>query len=184
MMVKGENMEIENIEARKYLIELHEMTGGDETAQVSMYDVGAALGLDRSAAGALAEDLIVEGLVELRNLAGGISITQEGLELLNAGDNRSGGETPLLGNSPSLGDDKKEAVGLIVEELQSELSSKQLPYEIIEKIVIDIKTLQVQLLSPSPTTAIVREILRSLAQSANDGGLQKSAGKINTMIES
>ncbi len=39
--------------------------------------------LDKDQAGALGQDLVVEGLVDLRTLAGGISITSQGLEMLH-----------------------------------------------------------------------------------------------------
>jgi aspartate racemase len=47
-----------------------------------MYEVGRSLGLGKVEAGALAEELMVAGLVELKTLAGAITITADGLRYL------------------------------------------------------------------------------------------------------
>ena len=65
-----------------YLQELYNTTKGNTETQVSMYDLGPALGLEKTAAGKIAEDLMVLGFIELKTLAGGISITDEGLKKL------------------------------------------------------------------------------------------------------
>ena len=65
---------------KSYLTELHSMTDGDTAVQVSMYEVGELLGLDRAEAAAVAEDLIIEGYAELVSLSGGISITTAGTQ--------------------------------------------------------------------------------------------------------
>ena len=44
--------------ARQFLKNLFEQTGGQPSRQVSMYDVGAALGWDRDAASRAAQDLM------------------------------------------------------------------------------------------------------------------------------
>ncbi len=75
-------MDSEDLKSKDYLEELYRQTGGDVEVQVSMYDVGAAIGLDKTEAGSLAEQLMVQGQTELRTLAGGISITPEGLAVL------------------------------------------------------------------------------------------------------
>ena len=73
-------MDANSPEAQNYLLELYQMTTGDINAQVSMYDVGAAIGLEKNDAGKLAEDLIGDGLVAVKTLSGGIGITDLGVE--------------------------------------------------------------------------------------------------------
>ena len=72
-------MGLENGQMKQYLLELYEQSQGESQSESSMYEIGAALGLEKSEAGALAEDLIIEGYAELKNLAGGITITAEGI---------------------------------------------------------------------------------------------------------
>jgi len=63
---------------QQFLIHLFEQTGGDPGTQVSMYDVGEGLGLDRNTASRVAETLIGLQLVEIRTLSGGIGISADG----------------------------------------------------------------------------------------------------------
>ena len=83
-------MEFSTPQSRDYLYELYTISEGDTNSEVSMYDVGAALGLEKADAGTIAEELMVEGWVELKTLAGGISITAEGLKALNVKDPSAG----------------------------------------------------------------------------------------------
>ena len=53
----------------QFLIQLFEQTGGDPSAQVSMYDIGEGLGLERDASSRVAENLIGLQLAEIRTLA-------------------------------------------------------------------------------------------------------------------
>ncbi len=74
---------MDNPEEQAYLNQLYTMTQGDPGVQVSMYDIGAALGVEKSEAGALAESLIIQDLAELKTLSGGIAITGNGLKALD-----------------------------------------------------------------------------------------------------
>lgn len=51
-------------------------------------------------------------------------------------------------------------------------------------MVIDIKTIEIQLLSPNPKTAVIREILRPLSQSIEGEENQGLKGKLETLISS
>lgn len=160
-------MDLIHPEAKNYLAELYQMTSGDLSAQVSMYDVGAALNLERNTAGKIAEDLIGDGLVEVKTLSGGIGITAQGIEQVQASGLavEEGSPALELGRNPVLEADGKEAVATLLEKIKTALSSENTDYGILEEMVIDIKTIEVQLLSARPKTAIVREVLRALAQS-------------------
>lgn len=57
-------MSSEDVQMNNYLQQLYQMSGGDVSAEVSMYEIGAALGLDKSEAGSVAEDLIIDGYAE------------------------------------------------------------------------------------------------------------------------
>ena len=177
-------MDANGLEAQNYLAELYNLTAGDMNAQVSMYDVGDALDMDKTDAGKLAEDLIGNGLVEVKTLSGGIGITALGIEQVQAaglaGDIVAGAMS--LGSSRVLEAEGKEAVAIVLQDIKSELGRQNTPYDRLEEIVIDIKTLEVQLLSPNPKTAIVREVLRSMGQSLGQAGCAELSDTIDKMI--
>jgi hypothetical protein len=151
-------------ESRSFLAEVYRRSNGSQTSQISMYETGAALGLDRTAAGQLAEELIVMGLLELRTLAGGISITAEGLATLgHRPSGTSGAATePTLGTDPVASQADQELVRQLLAVVKECFGHGRLPYDRLEELVIDLKTVEVQLLSPRPKTAVLRELLRSL----------------------
>ena len=88
-----------------FLIQLFEQTSGDPSAQVSMYDVGEGLGLDRDTSSRVAETLILLQLVEIRTLAGGIGITTEGaneVKRLTGGVSAADGSPGKLSEQPIM----------------------------------------------------------------------------------
>jgi hypothetical protein len=157
-------MNILDPDVNRYMIELHSATQGDTGVQVSMYEVGSSMGMDKGEAGALAESLIVEGWVELVSLSGAISLTPQGLEVLEVSGSVQGATVvPLqLGSGPVLEKSGSEAVETILSEIKSLFEKKNIPYDSLEEIIIDIKTIELQLLSPRPKLEVVRELLRSL----------------------
>ncbi len=75
-------MDIESPEMNAYLAQLNTMTGGDPEAQVSMHEVGAALGLGEDEAGQEIVLLIASGRAvvdrrfeELPQFDGGFQVT-------------------------------------------------------------------------------------------------------------
>ncbi|HAY37878.1 MAG TPA: hypothetical protein DCY53_00165 [Desulfobacteraceae bacterium] len=62
-----------------FLVELYHRTQGDASVEVSMFDIGESLGLDRRLSLRTAEELIGTGLVEIKTLSGIIGITTEGI---------------------------------------------------------------------------------------------------------
>ncbi len=160
-------MSFDEIQIQNFMEQLGQMSGGDVSREVSMYEIGGSMGLDRPEAGALAEELIIDGYAELKNLTGGISITVAGLRLLNL-DTEGPGEGQgegrfVLGNAEALTPEGVEAVEGLVEEIRKAVGESSFDYSQMEELVIDLKTLQIQLLSSRPKTNIVREVLRSLA---------------------
>ena len=57
-----------DITGRQFLIQLFKQTKGDSSVQVSMYDIGDQLGLERDDASTVAQELIGSMLVEIRTL--------------------------------------------------------------------------------------------------------------------
>lgn len=161
-------MSVDDMQMHNYMQKLFEMSGGDISTEVSMYEIGAALGMDRPEAGALAEDLIIDGYAELKNLTGGISITAAGLQMLNLDpgvqeEGQGTGEV-MLGEAEVLDAETVAAVEALAGELRVAITDGGFEYSELEELVIDLKTLQTQLLSSRPKTAVVRAILGSLVK--------------------
>ena len=178
-------MSIEEHETLHFLTELYNSTDGDTSRQVSMYDIGGALGLEKSSAGAIAEELIVDGYAELVTLSGGISITSNGLKELNIAPE----ESPLtsvrkLGAEKILGEDGLKAVEEMLAMIKVCVTGNDASYQNLEEIVIDIKTVELQLLSPKPKTEIIREILKSLNESMSATGNTVVSDQIAAMTRS
>lgn len=177
-------MDIDDIKIKSYLEELHRQTGGNTEAQVSMYDLGAAIGFDKAEAGSLAEQLMVQGQVELRTLSGGISITQEGLGVLGItmSSPHSAANGQKLGNGPVADDTDRRTVHLLTEEVKKDISELGFKYDLLEEIVLDLKTIEVHMLSPKPKTAVLREIFRSLQNTFETAKVEKTAAQLRTLI--
>lgn len=177
-------MDIDDLNIKAYLDELYRQTGGDTEVQVSMYDLGAAIGLDRAEAGSLAEQLMVQGQVELRTLSGGISITPEGLGVLgiSAPSPHSAKSGLQLGNGPIADDADRQTVHFLTDEIKNDISGLGLEYNLLEEIVMDLKTIEVHLLSTRPKIAVLQEIFRSLLNTFETAKVEKTAAQLRAII--
>ena len=150
---------------QQFLIQLFEQTKGDVSLQVSMYDIGELLGMDRNAASAVALELMGLQLDEIRTLSGGIGISSDGSERVQdlvgplVSDNS---EYTKLGDEPVLNSGGQQAVGQVVSELKNQTGSLGLDFDTLSELMADLKTLEAQLDSSRPKTAIIRECLRSV----------------------
>lgn len=178
-------MNRDELHRQSFLEELHRQTQGNMESQVSMYEVGATLGLAKGEAGSLAEGLMVAGLVELRTLSGGISITREGLTALGISSApviASSGSEQRFSNGPVADKADCKILCQLVDTLKGNLSELQMEYNHLEEIVIDLKTIEVHLLSPSPKIAVFRELLRSLHHSLQASGHKVIAAKLAPLL--
>lgn len=172
-----------NSQQKSYLEELYRMTGGDPTVQASMHDVGAVIGLDRGAAGKLAEELIAQGHVEIRTLSGGIGITQLGIESANTGAETTGSAGWRLGGTTILDEKDRTAVEAALDAIKNALGKNNIPYPQMETMVVDIKTIEIQMLSSQPKTAVIREVFLSLQQSLSAMDMTDQASAIEKMLD-
>jgi len=179
-------MDSDSTTNRTYLAELYRETEGDIDAQVSMLDIGAAVGFEEGESRTTAENLMILGLVELKTLSGGIGITREGLEELGitpvAVASSAPEESLHFGRDVILNDADRQLAEALVADLKIEITREKFDYPSLEQIVIDIKTIEVQLLSPSPKVAVIREILRSLLAVISKSGDGRLAGRLETVI--
>ncbi len=177
-------MDNDDLLIKGFLEELYRQTGGDAEKQVSMHDIGTVVGLDKSEAGSLAEQLIVQGQLELKTLAGGVSITSEGLAVLGISVplSHSPENALQLGNGPVADDTDRETIQQILEKIKEELSKLSLEYDLLEEIIIDLKTIEVYMLSPRPKVTVLLEILRSLMNSFETAPSSKIATLLKSII--
>lgn len=174
-------MNLDNPEAKAYLFELYTQTKGDPDVQVSMYDVGAVIGMEKTDAGAMAEDLYIQGYAELKTLSGGIGITAQGLDLLQI---KRISESLSLGHGPILESPGKEAVEKIIQDIKSSFGNTDQTYLHLEELVMDIKTVEIQMLSPRPKTKIIREVLRSLHGNLSVAAPKDLINSLDVLIKS
>ena len=152
-----------------FLQELYNRAEGDFEVQISMYDIGEDLGLEKNEVAALAQELFIEDLAEMKTLSGGMSITQKGLEVLGINITpKKGASSFKLGSDPVLDDQGIKAVLELLNKIRAGLDSKARSFDLMEEIVIDIKTIEVQMLSPNPKTQIIRETFKSISQNLKE----------------
>jgi len=148
-----------------FLIKLYELAQGNPSSQVSMYDVGETIGLERDAALKTAEVLFGFGLAEIKTLAGGIGITEDGLSELMKNDaykEITGAVGFRLGDAPIIDDTGQESVEQVISGIKTKAGSLGLDYDTLEELLTDLKTMDVQLTSSRPKTKIIRECFQSI----------------------
>jgi hypothetical protein len=125
--------------------------------------------------------------VELKSLSGGIGITSQGVEMIQGtegGSRITTGESLQLGNGTVLGDTGRRAVENVLGNVRATALQLKATFGQVEEIVIDIKTIETQLLSPNPKIAIIREVLRSLHKIITNLGGNALAIEIDALIHS
>lgn len=151
--------------SQQFLIQLYEQTKGDVSIQVSMYDIGELLGMERETASTVAQELMGLQLAEIRTLSGGIGISADGSQRVKdllgpmASDDCG---SAALGDAPVMTSGGQQTVGQVVSELKNQTGSLGLDFDTLGELMADLKTMQAQLDSPRPKTAIIRECLRSV----------------------
>ena len=149
--------------SRQFLETLHAQTGEDAEAQASMYDLGAAIGLDREQSAFTAEDLMAEGLLEIRTLSGGVALSPEGQALFNTEDPDPSAETDRhLGTDSPMDERQRDLVEGLLAYLKVEMMAQSFSFETLSEIVADVRTIEAQLASPRAKTAVVRTCLEGM----------------------
>jgi len=176
-------MSFENSSRQRFLQELYNRAEGDFDLQISMYDLGTDLGFEKDEAAAFAQELYIEGLAEMKSLSGGMGITKKGLKALGITVTLKKEDNSFkLTNSPVIDEQGKETVQALLNKIRSALDSKALPFDLMEEIVIDLKTIEVQMLSPNPKTRIIREVFKFMDQNLNNFASEDLKFELQTII--
>lgn len=171
---------------QQFLIQLFDQTSGDSSTQVSMYDVGEGLGLDRDTSSRVAENLIGLQLVEIRTLSGGIGISTEGaneVKRLTGGVSHAGDSPSKLTDQPVMDSISCECVEETAGQLKSRAGNLGLDFDGLSELMADLKTIDAQLGSSRPKTAIIRECLRSIKGVLEGAAEAEILAKIRTLLD-
>lgn len=170
---------------RQFLFQVFRQTNGDTSVQVSMYDIGEVLGLDRDAALNVAEALIGLQMVEIRTLSGGIGISPDGIAEMQQlyGDRIAPADQAIrLGDEPILDQIRCQAVEDLIAGFKARVGKLGLDFDSLNELMADVKTIDAQLESSRPKTAIIRECLRSLKSVLEKAGDDASLGTIGKLL--
>ena len=174
-----------NDSGQQFLLSLYKETKGDITAQKSMYEIGLDMGLDREEASKLAEDLMGWSFVEIRTLSGGIAITStavQEIEELGYCPDDSAGKSVQLGSDQLVSADVRSAIEQLTGEIKQTAGSLGLPFESLSELMTDLKTIDVQLDSTRPKTAILRECFRSIKPILDSAGDRENFNRIHSLL--
>ena len=175
-----------NETGQQFMIQVFEQTRGDPSVNVSMYDIGGLLCLARDDAARVAEELIGLQMVEIKTLSGGIGISAAGLEmvqaLIGANAGESGGATKLT-DERLLNSAGRQAVEQIVAEIKNQTGTLGLDFDTLSELMADLKSIDAQLGSPRPKTAIVKACLRSISEVIGRCSGSAMPGRISALLD-
>ena len=169
----------------RFLQELYHRCGGDPAGTFSMFEIGQSLGLEREKAGVVGEELIGWGLVEVRSLSGGVAIAQSGIERARqlSGESTNPDDRRIrLGADPVLDEAGRNAVDRLVSRLKSEVDDIGLGFDRLSEIMADLKSIEAQLSSPRPKTALVKEGCRSMIEVLNAAGAAQQSRALKDLL--
>jgi hypothetical protein len=158
----SENLQEDGIH---FLTALFDRVEGNPDAKASMYEIGEKIGVDRDVAARTAEMLIGGEWVEIKTLSGAIGITQRGIEEIQSRRREAEGETKdavALSGAAVLKPVELQAIEEMILHIKNNLTAWALPFEELSGLVADVKTMEIQITSPAPKSAIIRECLHSI----------------------
>ncbi|MGD9211876.1 MAG: hypothetical protein PVI90_13925 [Desulfobacteraceae bacterium] len=151
-----------NSDEKAFLLQLYQQTNGDQSRTADTTAIGTAIGMDKINSRKVSEELIGQGYVSVKTLSGSIGITTDGLtqaQRLGAGATKT---QAILGKKTIIDANGCKAVEKVLLGLKQALDQPHLTYNAMAELVIDVKTIEVQLLSPKPKTAIIKACLASI----------------------
>ncbi len=170
-----------NQEERSLLAEIDRRSADAPGTAVSMYEAGEQVGMDRQQSARVAEKLLADGLLELRSLSGAVALTPGGREAVAVLAPADDGGPSGLGDDPLLDETRQQAVTGVTADLRQRAGKMGLEFEALSELLADLKTIEAQLTSPRPRTAIVRvcfESIDEILQAADDDEARGAVGKL------
>jgi len=170
---------------QQFMIQLFEQTRGDQSLQVSMYDIGGLLGLERDAASRVSQELIGLQMVEIRTLSGGIGISAAGSEMVQGLIGplaESVGESVKLGSQPLLNTAGRQALEQVVSEIKDKTGTLGLDFDSLSELMADLKSIDAQLGSSRPKTAIIKACLHSISGVLKGTTNNSLSGRISRLM--
>lgn len=168
---------------RQFLEALYAQTGEDTETHVSMYDLGAVMGLDREESTAVAEELMAEGILEIRTLSGGVALSQDGQALFNTiTDARGAAGTDRLGQDSPMDERQRTLVEELLTTLKAEVGAQSLDYDALAELIADVRTIEAQLTSPRAKTTVVRACLEGLCALAAAQGIPQWQTRLEALL--
>ena len=164
----------------EFLAEAYRLTGGDLSAKVSMYDVGEAIGADRDEASMLAQELMGLSLLDVRSLSGGIGITEQGVEAVAPSGPAGGPAADRLGDGPILSGADAGIVNRVMDRVKKDAGGLGLAFDALNELMADIRTVDVQMASPRPKTAVILACFDAMATSLDETGNRDLAAAIRS----
>jgi len=179
------NMGEMDANGRRFLMELYQQTGGDSAVQVSMYEIGEAVEMERRDAAKMAEELIGLGFVAVKTLSGGIGITDDGVaeaHQMVGGAAAAAAGSVNLSDGPVLDEAGCRAVERVVALLKTQAGENSWEFECLTELMADLKTIDAQMISPRPKTAILRECFRSIQEVLEKAGNSDSLAQVKQLM--
>lgn len=166
---------------RSFLELLFERSSGDPQIQVSLYEIGETLGMDRDRAEQVAQELMMEDLASFKSLSGGIGITESGVDAIRP-DRGLGQKAIRLGDKSYLDSGGRAAVAEIVDRIKPEAGRLGLPYEALDQLLADLRSLDCQMIAPRARTPIVRACLEAVASNLAKQGEMEWSREIRELL--
>ena len=160
-------------------------TGADTRKQVFMHEIGNEAGLDKSASKNVAEELMSLGLIDIRTLSGGIGLTAEGVLEAQSWFSDIPGISAAgitLGNHPVVGEKNSAVITDILTGLKPRIGKLGMAFDDLTELLADIQSLEAQMRSSRPKTAIVRECFRSMLSTLTRGSETETLSRINSFL--
>jgi hypothetical protein len=169
----------------QYFRSLFIKTGGDTKKQVSMHEIGNDAGLDKPASKTVAEDLMSLGLIDIRTLSGGIGLTEEGvIEAQSLFSDIPGISAAgmTLGNQPIVGEKIGTVITDILTSLKPRVGKLGMAFDDLTELIADIQSLEAQMRSSRPKTAIIRECFRSMLSTLTRSSETETPSRIKSFL--
>jgi hypothetical protein len=170
----------------QFLKKLYDLTKADESVEINPSVIGAELGLSDAEANTICDFLNSEGLIAFVNILDFIGITHRGIVEVEEAFSKPNEPTPhfapinyfiqveqMVGSQIQQGTNQSsqvltygnndiEGVRKFIADLKSQLPELKLSPEIQAEVESDIATLESQIKSPRPKSAVIKECLSSV----------------------